>query len=232
MAASGAPKGDETGPQQEGIWQEPTGARPQSSEPVDGASPGAGGRLAQRLTSTARTPGPGGLVYADVPNRVIALIIDILVLAVTGSVLALLLFDGLTSQPGAIDSSGGELDIVAFLIVLVLQLIVSLGYFAGTWTLAGSTIGMRMLSLRVGDEVDGQPISWRHSLVRWLILGIPALLASLAVYVPDAIGLILSALGVALLLLLLFTMAQSPTKQGLHDRYAHTILVKARRHSQ
>ena len=28
---------------------------------------------------------------------------------------------------------------------------------------------------------------------------------------------------------LLVTTAQSPTKQGLHDRYAHTIMVKAAR---
>ena len=31
------------------------------------------------------------------------------------------------------------------------------------------------------------------------------------------------------MLAVLYTMAQSPTKQGLHDRYARTILVKARR---
>jgi uncharacterized RDD family membrane protein YckC len=49
------------------------------------------------------------------------------------------------------------------------------------------------------------------------------------VYVPNNIGLILGALGVAWMLLLLYTMAQSATKQGLHDRYAGTILVKARR---
>jgi hypothetical protein len=31
------------------------------------------------------------------------------------------------------------------------------------------------------------------------------------------------------LLLLLYTIAQSPTKQGLQDRYAHTIVIKVRR---
>jgi hypothetical protein len=66
--------------------------------------------------------------------------------------------------------------------------------------------------------------------VRCVFLGIPSLLASLAVYVPNVIGLILAALGVVWLLLLLYTIAQSPTRQGLHDRYAHTILTRARRH--
>ena len=46
------------------------------------------------------------------------------------------------------------------------------------------------------------------------------------------IGLILGALGVAWMLLLLYTMAQSATKQGLHDRYAKTIVVKARRRAR
>ena len=52
-----------------------------------------------------------------------------------------------------------------------------------------------------------------------------------AVYVPDAIGLILAAVGLAWMVLLLYTMAQSPSKQGLHDRIAHTIVVHARRRS-
>ncbi len=230
MTTSGAPKGEDPGPEQEGIWEEPqdTAAR-SSSDSATGAS-GPGG-LTRRLTSTAQTPGPAGLILADVPNRIIALIIDILVLSVTGFVLAWL-FGGLVSQPGALDSAGGELDIVGFVVVLVLQLVVSFAYFGGTWTLVGSTVGMRLLGLRIGDETDGERISWQQSLIRWLILGIPALLSSVAVYVPNFIALILWALGVAWMGLLLYTIAQSPTKQGLHDRYAHTILVKVRRHSR
>ena len=99
-------------------------------------------------------------------------------------------------------------------------------------TLVGNTLGMSLLGLRIGDESDGQLISWRGSVIRWLLLGIPALLSSLAVYVPNTIGLILGALGVAWMLLLLYTMAQSATKQGLHDRYAKTIVVKARRRAR
>ena len=229
MTMSGAPKGDDAGLEQEGIWEEPQDAGPDPSRDpgVDAPEAKANG-LTSRLTSTALTPGPDGLVYADVPNRVIALIVDIIVLSVIGFVLAWL-FGGLVSAPGAIDSAGGELDIVAFVIVLVLQLGVSFAYFGGAWTLVGATIGMRLLGMRIGDERDGSRIDWQRSLVRWLLLGIPALLSSLAVYVPNFVGLILWSLGVVWLVLLLYTMAQSPTKQGLHDRYAHTILVKARR---
>jgi uncharacterized RDD family membrane protein YckC len=227
MTASGAPKDDDPGLEQEGIWEGPATAAGGSSTDANQGSPGVGG-LAGRLTSTARLPGPAGLVYADLPNRIIALIIDIIVLSVVGFVLAWL-FGGLVSEPGALDSAGGELDVAAFLVVLLLQLAVSFAYFGGAWTLVGSTAGMWLLGLRIGDEVDGERISWPRSLVRWLILGIPALLSSLAVYVPNVLGVILWAVGVVWLALLLYTIAQSPTKQGLHDRYARTILVKARR---
>lgn len=233
MTAPGArPQGDDPRPDQEGIWEEPQDAAAGSPSAAAGAglSPGSRG-LTGRLTSTEGAPGPAGLIYADVPNRIIALIIDILVLSLSGFVLAALL-GGLVSEPGAIDSAGGELDIVDFLVVLILQLAVSLAYFGSTWTLLGSTAGMRLLGLRIGDESDGHLVSWGRSLIRWLILGIPALLSTLALYVPNAIGLILWALGLAWMGLLLYTMAQSPTKQGLHDRYARTIVVKARRRSR
>jgi uncharacterized RDD family membrane protein YckC len=229
MTTSGVPRGDDPGPEQEGIWEEPQGAA--APGPAGSSEDGSGtGGLTSRLTSTARIPGPAGLILADVPNRIIALIIDIIVLSVIGFVLASLL-GGLVSAPGAIDSAGGELDVVAFVVVLVLQLAVSFAYFGGTWTILGWTLGMRLLGLRIGDEADGERIDWRRSLIRWFILGIPALLTSVAVYVPNAIGLILWALGVVWMALLLYTVAQSPLKQGLQDRYAHTIVVKARRRS-
>ena len=225
MTASGPPQGDDPGPQQEGIWEASDGA----SSSVPGGSSASDG-LTRRLTSTARTPGPAGLIYADVPNRIMALILDVIVLSVIGFALAWL-FGGLVSEPGALDASGGELDIVAFLVVVMLQLAVSFAYFGGSWTVIGATPAMWLLGLRIGDAAEGQAVSWRQALVRWLLLGIPALLSSLAVYVPNTIGLILGALGVVWMAALLYTMAQSPTKQGLHDRSAHTIVVKARRRS-
>ena len=228
MTASGTPPADEATPEQEGIWDDASdGETSSAGGGAEAATSGAAG-LTRRLTSTEHEPGPAGLLYADVPNRIMALAIDVVVLSVIGSVLAWAL-GGLVTEAGAIDSAGGELDVTAFLLVLVLQLAISFVYFASLWTLAGATAGMRLLSLRVGDETDGRRIGWRAAVIRWLILGLPSLLSSLAVYVPNTIGLILGALGVVWMLLLLYTMAQSPAKQGLHDRFARTIVIKARR---
>jgi uncharacterized RDD family membrane protein YckC len=52
----------------------------------------------------------------------------------------------------------------------------------------------------------------------WLFSGLGALMSLL--------GLIL---GVGWPLYLLYTTAQSPTKQGFHDVFAHTMVVKAAR---
>lgn len=235
MTPSASPWDDASEVEQAGIWADEPGPFAASSAGAgrtgSRSARGPGGRtraLGENITSTDRTPGPHGFLVADVPNRIMALAIDIIVFALSGFAWVWFL-GGLVTQPGAIGAAGGELDAVAFLVVLGLQLAISFVYLAGTWVLLGWTPGMRLLGLRLGDEIDGGPISWRPALVRWTILGIPALLASVAIYVTHGVGIILSALGLAWLALLLYTMAQSPGRQGFHDRLAHTIVVRARR---
>lgn len=228
MTPSGHPADEDT-MEQEGIWDEASASDESTSSAASAAAPHDGSPgLTSRLTATEHLPGPAGLLYADVPNRIMALVIDVIVLSLTGYLLAVLV--GWTeSTTGGEIVPGNGFDLATFLLVLVVQLAISFAYFVALWTVAGSTAGMRLLSLRLGDETDGHRIGPRAASLRWLLLGVPALLASLAVYVPNAIGLILGALGVAWLLLLLYTVAQSPARQGLHDRYAHTIVTKARR---
>ncbi len=182
------------------------------------------------ITSTARIPGPTGYFMADVPNRIVAMILDIILLAVIGFVLALLA-GGLVSRPGALDSPGGELEVVAFLIVLALELGFSFLYFGYLWVALRGTLGMRLLGLQLGDEHDGHSIGWAQALIRWIIIGIPAVLVSMAVYVPGLVGLVASLVGLAWLALLLYSVARSATNQGVHDRFAHTVMLRQRRRS-
>jgi uncharacterized RDD family membrane protein YckC len=223
MTSSGTSPGDDTELEQEGIWEE---SRPRAGPAPTTAADG----LTSRLTSTSRTPGPAGLLYADVPNRIIALVVDGIILTAIGFVLSLM-FGGLVAEDGAIDGSGGGLQVGPFMVVAVLQAVISVVYFGVGWKTLHGTPGMRLLGLRIGDEVEGGEIGWRAVLLRWLLLGVPWILVGFAVIVPDAVGLLLSAVGAAWLLLLLYTMAQSPSGQGLHDRVAHTIVVRARRRS-
>ena len=169
------------------------------------------------LTSTTPVAGPAGFVYADVPNRMIAYIIDIIILAVINFVVSLVLF-------GIMGISVGSA-----LIVLAVNLVISIGYFVWCWSSRRMTVGMQLLGLQIGSETDGSTITTNQALVRWVILGLPGVLASVSSYWSDSLGFLLSLVGLIWIIALLVSIAQSPTKQGYHDRYAHTIMVKSAR---
>jgi uncharacterized RDD family membrane protein YckC len=215
---------------QEEIWR----SDPPAEDPAK-ASPGQPGvppsSFAQTLTSTAPSPGPAGFYYADLPNRIIAYVIDVILLAVFGFILAIVLgglFGGMVSAP-TLDSAGGDLNIAAFVVVSLTQLGVSFAYFGYFWTASRGTPGMKLLGLQIGDQSDGHSIDWNQAFIRWLILGIPSILSTFASFVSSGLSLVLTVIGLAWLIILLYSIAQSPTKQGIHDRYARTILVKSGR---
>lgn len=230
-------------PDQEGLWDGEVGLEAETaspSAPPDGPAigpPGRSGRSAawtQSLTGSASLPGPAGLTFAEVPDRVVAFLLDLIALAVVGVALAIVvggLFGGLladgASAGGAIDASGSALNVGAFFVVGIVALTISFLYFSYSWVVLRSTPGMRLLGLRIGDQIDGRAISWDQALVRWLLLGIAATLLTFVVYVPSVVGLALALLGLGWLLVLFVAMTRSPTKQGLHDRLARTILVRA-----
>ncbi len=93
----------------------------------------------QNLTSTAPVAGPAGLFYADLPNRIIAYIIDMILLAIVGVVI------------GAITGSfmpvvtfdlvhGFQYNYFAAIINAVIGAAVSAGYFIYTWTNMRGTV--------------------------------------------------------------------------------------------
>jgi len=231
-----APDGEVLAPDQPDREDAPAGWPPPAPVVRPARTVGSATGWTRSLTSTAAMPGPAGLTLADVPNRIIALVLDIILLAVVGLLLALVLgglFGGManggSAAGGSFDSAGGDLNVAAFLVVAIAQLAISFGYFAYAWVMLRGTAGMKMLGLRIGDQDDGHSISWDQALIRWLLLGVPATLLTFAVYVPSLLGFIVGLVGFVWLMALLSTMAQSPSKQGLHDRRARTILVRAGR---
>ena len=239
---------------QEGIWDtpEPSGpmpptarsGHPSATEPArPGVAPsrsargaGATGSWTRSLTTTAAQPGPAGLAFAAASDRIIALILDLIVLAIVGLILALVIggfFGGLSggssAAGGSLDAADGDLNVAAFLVVGIAQLALSFAYFGYSWVVLRGTAGMKALGLQVGDQGDGHAINWDQALIRWLLMGIPATLATFAVSVPSALGLLLGILGSTWLAVLLYTIARSPTRQGWHDRRARTIVTRVSR---
>jgi uncharacterized RDD family membrane protein YckC len=157
-----------------------------------------------------------GLVYADVPNRIIAYIIDAILVAILNFIVAIVLAGlGLTAGIGV-------------LVAALIGLAISAGYFIYTWTSMRATVGMRVLGMQIGNAGDGRTMTTEQGIRRYFALAAPAILAQ----VVQPLGIVGWVVGVASLIWyiwLIYTMSQSPTKQGWHDVFANTQVVKAAR---
>lgn len=182
------------------------------------------------LTSTQPVAGPAGFFYADVPNRAIAYIIDVIIIAIINVVITIVV-GGLMG--GVVNTSlgsanFGQVNFGALLVVGVIAVVINAAYFVYTWTSMRGTVGMKLLGMQVGNEVDGSTLSMNQAVARWLLLGGIFSVAQLLNPI-GGLGILLGLLAIIWVIVLLVTTAQSPTKQGLHDRYARTMVVKAAR---
>jgi uncharacterized RDD family membrane protein YckC len=201
-------------------WQstpQPTGTQPPAAGSWSAPAPAAG------------TAGPAGYVYGDVPNRIIAYIIDVVILVIAfiivGILLAAIVGPTIVGDPAS--PNFGQLNIVAAIIFAIVNAIISGAYFVYTWTAMRGSLGMRALGMQVGNETDGATLTLNQAVIRWALLFGPGAVAQAFGF--TGIGLILNLVAFVWWIALLVTTAQSPTKQGLHDRYAHTVVVKATR---
>lgn len=170
------------------------------------------------VSAPTAAPAASGLVYADVPNRIVALIIDSIILGVINIVIF-----------GVINGILG-LGIISFLASLVVGLAISAAYFTYTWTAMRGTIGMKVLGMQIGNAGDGATLKQDQAVRRWLVLFGPQVLSSALQYSLNwTLGLVVSIIVLAWYIYLLKTTADSPTKQGYHDVFANSQVVKAAR---
>jgi uncharacterized RDD family membrane protein YckC len=209
----------------------PAGGPPLGSPPP--ASPGLPAWTSQ-LTSTAPVPGPAGLYYADVPNRIIAQIIDAILVGIVSVIVSLVLFSifgnptRVVADPNAVFGISTETNYVSSLIFAIFGIAISAAYYIYTWTAMRGTIGQRALGMQVGNAADGATLTMEQAVRRWLALGGVLSLAQTLNPLPG-VGILLLLAGIVWTIALLVTTAQSPTKQGLHDQFANSVVVKAAR---
>lgn len=171
------------------------------------------------------TGGPSaGLVYGDVPNRAIAYIIDVIVLAVINIVVGIVL-GAIGLSVVTIDGLESSFNYLASVIVTLVSLAISGAYFVYMWTTRRSTIGMGVLGLEIGTAPGGETISTDQAIRRWVALGVPFSIAQILNPLP-LIGILIGLAALGWVIYLLWTTAQSPTKQGWHDHFANTMVVK------
>jgi uncharacterized RDD family membrane protein YckC len=193
----------------------PPPASPPPAAPPPGAPPPYVGAPAPWAPVAAANPyaipGAAGIEIAGAMPRVVAYIIDSVLLGLLTGVLFGIVF-------GIAPGIGGM-----FLVQAAIGIVVEAVYFIAFWTSdARATLGMRLLKLQVGNAFDGRKLDGAQAVRRWIALG--GWLSALG-YSQTSAGFS----GTALLLwsiVLLVTTAVSPTKQGLHDRFANSAIVQ------
>ncbi len=206
-------------------WQS---APQQPSTPPPAGQPMSQGMPAWTAAIMDKTPvaGPAGYFYADLPNRIIALIIDGIALGIVGFILAIIsrMIFGANAGPFSFDTT------TSLIVTAILSGAASAAYFIYMWSMMRGTIGMRVLGMQIGDQTDGHTINYMQAAYRWAFMWGPYYAALLIVaFVSLTLGALAYLVALAWFIYLLYTTAISPTKQGLHDKYAKTMIVKAAR---
>jgi uncharacterized RDD family membrane protein YckC len=173
--------------------------------------------------------GPAGFVYGDVPNRAVAYVIDYIIMIVVGAVIGIVALGIFGDRVSITEGTVTYNNTATSLATTLLSYAVIAGYFFLTWTRMRATVGMRLLGMQIGHEIDGRTIDGGQAMMRIAVMFGPGFLASLASAFAVGLAAVLGLVAFVWFLVLLFTTASSPTKQGLHDKYAHTMVVKAAR---
>ena len=214
--------------------QQPQGWQSQPQQP--GPPPAGGGTgsgmpsqmpaWTSNLTARGTIAGPGGAALADATQRFIALFIDFFILAIVGAILNAITtsFFGDSILGGFFGNTIKTQSLLGAIITVVLLLAVSGAYFILLWTrMDGATVGMKVLKLSVRDQSTGGPITMNQAITRWAFLGAPWAVNFLYGW---GLGFIFSLAVLLYYLYLIYSIAQSPMRQGLHDVQAKTVVAK------
>lgn len=137
------------------------------------------------------------MTYAGFWIRVVAYIIDGIILGIIGGVIVAILGVNITDT--------NSLQSTRYQGAQAFDLLVSFLYFAGLWTAMGASLGQRIFGMRIIDANTGAPIGFGKAALRWLGL----LLSFLVCF----IGVI--------------WVAFDGRKQGWMDKIAGTVVVRA-----
>ncbi len=159
---------------------------------------------------------PAGFRRASSIARAVALVLDTLIVAFVA-----FLTSGVTGAVLGLDPVRDA----SLLVVLLYGFGTALSgfYFAGFWSgPRQATPAMRAFGLRIGRSEDGTPLSVPAALIRWVVTGAPIG----AFLVIPGIGGLVSLVAVVVAIVLLASTLVSPTRQGLHDRAARSLVVQ------
>lgn len=164
-----------------------------------------------------------GISYADVGIRIGAYVIDLIILWI-----GIIIVNAILFSLAFFGAGFGGLFVLA-IVAGVINLAISAFYFVYTWTTMKASPGQRMLGLMTVSETDGSALTQNAAITRWVLLSAPAIVSlvfSQAMGYGSLLGLIISLAGLAWTIYLLYTTANDPKRQGFHDHYVKSVVVK------
>jgi uncharacterized RDD family membrane protein YckC len=193
----------------------PPGPYPQVGPDMGGhwgypAAPGGGLPIPAGPTAV-HWPGKGTVAIPHLGSRLVARLIDVVIVFVGAALLGGLVA-GLTSL---LDGGSGEVGWVNAIRVVLLILVALVGpvlYEIGLLATKGATLGKRMMGLRVVRSENAGLLGWGRATGRYLV--------------PHA-GVVLPLIGALFLMLCYVSPAfdSSGRRQGWHDRAAGTVVI-------
>jgi len=156
-----------------------------------------------QATSSALAP-------AAVVTRVIAYIIDAIILGILGIVVLGIIVNDVT--------------IVGSVIRAVIYAVLGFLYFGYTWTAWRASPGQRILGLMTVNAADGAALTWNQATMRWAFLFGPSILNSLF-QLGGGLSSIVNLIVLVYYIYLLYTTATDPRKQGFHDKQATSLVI-------
>ena len=217
---------------------EPTGGPPRIPDavtpPPPASAPAPGGPAptswqAPAPVVAAAGPAPG-VAYAGLGVRVVAYIIDAILLGIVGALVSIALG---ALFFGTVAGRDFSLAIVFALLLAVANLVISAVYFIWGWTNPEmrASLGQRVLGLNTLNAADGATVTRDQAVRRWAWLyGVFAVASALQLALGGSdlagLGSLIGLLAFAYWVFLLWTTYQSAKKQGYHDVQANTVVVK------
>jgi uncharacterized RDD family membrane protein YckC len=167
-------------------------------------------------------PGAPGLSFANTAPRVVGFAIDWFIIAFVAGGVAASLGYGRATTIGSGTVTGTSYSVGGAVVGISLA-ILSFAYFVFCWSGGRrATLGQRLFHMQVGNAFDGKPLTVSQAVKRWLGYGLFLTLFAF----NDSIYGLATLVQFVWVIVLLVSIARSPTKQGLHDRFANSAMVR------
>lgn len=173
------------------------------------------------------------LVYADLPSRLVAFVIDVVVVSVivfAGAIVVSVIFGPVAQLHPDADSLADRVDLDAgrAAIDIVMAVLVSGVYFVGSWVRWGATPGQRIIGARVLTPA-GENLTLGRAALRWLVLIAPLSVVGIVGGPSPIAGFIVLVLTGIWYAAIAMTTARDGAKRGIHDSLTGAVVTKPAR---